>query len=135
MCSSWQILGQVSPGGNALIFLNDCRRCGLSSYGRTFDILLPLGLLFLLQLSLVLVLKHDLFLVGVVAGDSLNFGIRRHLQLVLSVCIKEFSLLLKHLLDRLTDIVIELLDQGVLLAILVHLFLNKAESAVDDLLV
>ena len=93
-----------------LIFFRDVARSGLRPYGRAFNILLTLCLLLFFKLSLVLVLEHDLFFVCVVAGYSLNLGIWWHFQLVLSVCIKEFSFLLKHLLDRLAHIIIKLLD-------------------------
>ena len=47
----------------------------------------------------MLVLEHDLLFVGVVAWDSLDFRERWHLELVSRIAVKEFSLLLQHLLD------------------------------------
>ena len=89
----------------------------------------------LLDIPLVLVLEHYLLFVGVVARDSLHFGERGHFELVPRVAVKELSLLLQHLLHRLAHIVIQLVDQGVLLPVFLHLFLNEAERTIDDLLV
>ena len=83
----------------------------------------------------MLVLEHDLLLVRVVTWNPLHLGERRYLQLVAGVTVEELSLLLDHLLDGLTDIVIELLHQSLLLLVFFHFLMDETVSAVDDLLV
>ena len=88
-----------------------------------------------LNVSLVLILEHNLLFVGVVAWDSLHFGEGWHLELVPRVAVEELSFLLQHLLHRLAHVVVQLMDQGVLLPVFLHLLLDEAERTVNDLLV
>jgi len=88
-----------------------------------------------LKFFLVLVLEHNLLLVGVIAWNSLDLGVGRHFELVTSIAVEEFSFLVKQGLNCWAHVVIKLLDQGVLLPVFVHFFLDEAKCPVDDLLV
>ena len=91
-----------------------------------------LGLLFVL---LLLVLEHDLLFVRVVARDALDFRVGWDLKLVLHVAIEEFPLLIEHVLHGPAHIIVQLLNKGMLLPVLLHLLLNEAKRAVDYLLI
>ena len=81
--------------------------CGTATRGRCFSGIasLHLGLLFIL---LLLVFEHDLLLIGVVARDALDFRVGWNLELVFVIAVKEFALLVQHILHRPTYIVIQL---------------------------
>ena len=83
----------------------------------------------------MLVLENDLLLIRVVTRYSLDFGVRWNLELVASVTVEELSFLHQHLLDCLTDISIKLFNQAMFLLIFVHLFLDEAKGAIDNLLI
>ena len=81
--------------------------CGTTTRGRRLSGIasLHLGLLFIL---LLLVFEHDLLLISVVARDALDFRVRWNLELVFVIAVKEFALLVQHILHRPTHIVIQL---------------------------
>ena len=83
----------------------------------------------------MLILENDLLLVGVVSWYSSHLRVGRHLQLVSNITVKEFTLLFEHLLNRLANIVVELVDQGMLLSVFFHFLLDEAKCAIDNLLI